>query len=306
MENNGSFLNLDDNNENVILTDSGARTRWLIQTAELSDGSEMDTLDYYVDGERHYINVMEMLTDEVNDSDFPSATPPADSVIPQPVYLGGAAADNDVAMREVLHITTTGEDNADEALRVLLFKLDEDIETAPEGAGTPPASRIVVPAINAETNLSTMIVRDGANILTLGQDYTVSARVCNNSTVVVTIRFIGKYTGQIVRTYAGTTFLTNETAEPSPSPSTSPSPSPSPSSTPGGTQTTSPSSAPQTSPSGQESAPPTDPSTEPSPVATPTPTADPTPSKAPDPANGSDANKPTPTKPPANGSDANN
>ena len=305
MENNGSFLNLDDNNENVILTDSGVRTRWLIQTAELSDGSKLDTLDYYIDGERHYINAMEMLTDEVDDSDFPSATPPADGTVPQPVFLGGEAADGEAIVREVLHFSVTGEDNADDALRVLLFKLDEDIETAPEGAGAAPASRIVVPVINAETNLSTMVIRDGANVLTLGQDYTVSAQVCNNSTVVVTIRFMGKYAGQIVRTYPGTTFLTNETTEPSPSPSTSPSPSPSPTATPGGTQTTSPSTTPQNTPSGQQSPPPTDPTTNPTPVTPPSPSIPPAttaPTNPPPPANGSDATTP-PTAPPANGSD---
>ena len=290
MENNGSFLNLDDNNENVILTDSGYRTRWLIQTAELSDGSGMDTLDYYTDGERHYITAMEMLPDEVNEADFPAGTAPEEGV-PAPAYLGGAAPETQPTQREVLHFTVAGEDNTDDALLVLLFKLDKDIETAPEGAGAPPASRIVVPAINADTDLTTMVIRDGANILTCGQDYTVTAQVYNNSTVVVTIRFIGKYTGQIVRTYAGTTFKAGQ-PEPSPSPSPEPSPSASPTPDGGGSTGNTGTETPTATPTPPQESPP---AATTAPTATAQPTQPPTqpPASTPDPNSNSNANTPS-------------
>lgn len=241
--NNGSYLNLDDSNTNVLLNDNRVRTRWRIQTTEPSQGEGFDTLDYYIDGDRHYIGAMEMLPDELTAEDFPvgssSAAPTDDNpqTVPdgQVVYIGGQAPTDQTVTRQVLHCTTTIDD--EQALWLCIFRLDDSgkYDLPSTAAETAPESRIVVPEINSETDLSTLIIRDGGNVLSPGVDYVVSARIYNGN-VIVTIHFMGRYSGQIVRTYQGVSFqgasLTEPTATPEPSASPEPSATPEPTTTP--------------------------------------------------------------------------
>ncbi len=225
--NNDAYLNLDDEDVNMLLNDNRTRTRFLLETAELADGSTLSTLTYR-NGSRYYVNAMQMAAEVITDDAFPAGTVTTDEngqttpQISDPVYLGGAAPAADQSLtREVLQFTFT--DDQGQAKQLMAFKLNEEM-AAPAGLITTLPSQITVPAISEETNLETLVIMDGDRPLMLGTDYTISARVYNNSTVVVCINFIGSYTGQIVRTYAGTLIRTNATPETTPTPSPSPTP----------------------------------------------------------------------------------
>ena len=260
--NNEVFINLADDGTNMILNDNHVKTRFLIEDAEMADGSTVQTLTY-ADNGRHYINAMQMIADAVTPDDFPatgnaSGDDVQGQVIPSGhvLYLGsGLMPESDAVAREVLQFTVSDEEA--DALQVMLFKLDSSI-AAPAASTTPATSRIVVPAVDETTNLSFLEVRDGDKILQNGVDYTVNARVYND-TVVVVVRFMGDYTGQVVRTYPGTKVLCNDVfTEASPSPSPSASPSPSPSTTPEGQATAVPTATPPTTEQGPGPVQPTD------------------------------------------------
>ena len=295
--NNEVFINLADDGTNMTLNDNHIKTRFLIEDAEMADGSTVQTLTY-ADNGRHYINAMQMIADAVTPDDFPatgneSGDDVQGQVIPSGhvLYLGsGLMPESDAVAREVLQFTVS--DNEADALQVMLFKLDSSI-AAPASSTTPATSRIVVPAVDETTNLSFLEVRDGDKILQNGVDYTVNARVYND-TVVVVVRFMGDYTGQVVRTYPGTKVLCNDVfaeASSSPSPSPSASPSPTPATTPEGQATAAPTATPPTT--GQDPGPvqPTDsPSTS---------TPEPPPSTVTEAPNITDA--PSETEPPSSG-----
>ena len=262
--NNEVFINLADDGTNMTLNDNHVKTRFLIEDAEMADGSTVQTLTY-ADNGRHYINNMQMIADAVTPDDFPatgntSGDDVQGQVIPSGhvLYLGsGLMPESDAVAREVLQFTVS--DNEADALQVMLFKLDSSI-AAPASSTAPAASRIVVPTVDETTNLSFLEVRDGDKILQNGVDYTVNARVYND-TVVVVVRFMGDYTGQVVRTYPGTKVLCNDVfteASPSPSPSASPSPSPTPAVTPEGQATAAPTATPPTTEQGPGPVQPTD------------------------------------------------
>ena len=231
LENNDSYLNLDDDDQNVVLDDDHVRTRWLIQPATLMNGEQISTLNYRNDS-RFYVSQLAKVAEALpGGAPAVTATQAPDGTTPEtasngPIYLGAAAPADTSAIRESLRFTVTTDEG--QAMQLVLFKLDPEA-AAPEGAVTAMEHTIVVPEINEETNLSTMVIRDGDKFLQLGVDYTVNARVYNESVVVI-IQFMGDYTGQIVRSYPGTTILTNEMllTTPTPAPSASPVPSPSP------------------------------------------------------------------------------
>lgn len=231
LENNGSYLNLDEDDQNVVLDDNHVRTRWLIQSATLMNGAQITTLNYRNDS-RFYVSQLAKVAETLpGGSPAVTATQAPDGTTPEtssngPVYLGVAAPADTSAIRETLRFTVSTDEG--QALQLVLFKLDEEM-TAPEGVVTTLEHTIIVPEITEETNLSTLVIRDGDKFLQLGVDYTINARVYNESVVVI-IQFIGNYSGQIVRSYPGTTILTNEMllTTPTPAPSASPIPSPSP------------------------------------------------------------------------------
>ena len=295
LENNDAYINLGDGSEAFILNDNHIRTRFLIEDVEKDDGSTVRTVTYGDDG-THYINSMEMIPDAVTPDDFPatgnaSGDDVQGQVIPSGhvLYLGsGLMPESDAVARDLLQFTTSKEPN--DALQVMLFKLDDSIQvpvTASAEGATAPAGHILVPAIDETTNLSLLQIKDGDTVLQNGIDYTVNARVYND-TVVVTVRFMGNYAGQIVRTYPGTKVLCNDVfAEVSPSPE--PSATPAPSSTPGQTEATAaPTATPLTGtepgpvqptqePAPQESTPTPAQSTPTPPQSTPNPTQEPAP-----------------------------
>ena len=223
--NHDSYLNLDDNDANMILNDNSTRTRFLIETATLANGSEISTINYRND-DRYYVTAMGAVAEVVTDDAFPAGTVDDTTQVSQPVYLGGAGAGTDQTLyRDVMHFTVSNDES--QSLQLMAFKLDDTL-AAPAGSVTTLPNQITVPAIDEETNLETLVIMDGTYPLVLGMDYTISARVYNNSTVVVSIDFIGNYSGRIVRTYTGTVIRTNATPETTPTPSPSPSPTPNP------------------------------------------------------------------------------
>ena len=306
LENNDAYINLGDNSESFILNDNHIRTRFLIEDVEKDDGSTVRTLTYGDDG-THYINSMEMIPDAVTADDFPatgnaSGDDVQGQVIPSGhvLYLGsGLMPESDAVARDLLQFTTSREPN--DALQVMLFKLDDSIQAPAPATGAAPAvsaGHILVPAIDETTNLSLLQIKDGSTVLQNGIDYTVNARVYND-TVVVTVRFMGNYSGQIVRTYPGTKVLCNDVfaeVSPSPEPSASPSPSLLPSSTPGQTEATAaPTATPPTTVTEpgpvqptQEPGPQQSQSTPEPPQSTPNPTQEPAPTQQPAPPSGNE------------------
>ena len=229
--NNDRYLNLDDDDQNVILNDNHVRTRWLIENATLANGSQIATLSYRND-DRFYVSQMAKVAETLpGGAAAVTATQAPDGTTPEtastgPIYLGVAAPADTSAIRETLRFAVTTDQG--QALQLVLFQVQEGL-TAPEGVVSTLEHAINIPEIDEETNLSTLLVRDGDKTLQLGVDYTINARVFNESVVVI-FQFIGNYTGQIVRTYEGTTILTNDMrlTTPTPAPSSSPIPSPSP------------------------------------------------------------------------------
>lgn len=232
--NNEAYLNLADDGQTMILNDNSVKTRFLIENAEMADGTELQTITY-ADSGRHYINSMEMTTDTITAEDFPAVdesgngssdddtpgqTIPSGSVL----YVGsGVMPESDTVSRDVLQFTVS--DNSNDSLQIMLFKLNESIQ-APAASTMAASNRIIVPPIDETTNLSFLEVRDGDTILQNGVDYTINVRVYNNN-VIVTIQFMGNYSGQVVRTYPGTKVLCNDIIEePSPSPEPTESPAP--------------------------------------------------------------------------------
>jgi hypothetical protein len=61
LSNNEKFLNLDDDNANVILNDNADRTRWLYGAVEVSDGDDFNTLTYAVSPDLYYANELKMV-----------------------------------------------------------------------------------------------------------------------------------------------------------------------------------------------------------------------------------------------------
>lgn len=227
--NNDRYLNTDDSLANVILTDNHVRTRWLIQTAKLADGSEISTVNYR-DEDRYYVSSLSTVVEAISDSLFPAGEVPAEPnpLAAQVTYLGTSAPADQTMLREALRFTVTKDETL--AQQIVLFKLDPDA-AAPAEMATALPSRIVVPALDENSNLGALDIRDGDALLQLGVDYTIAAKVYNNSTVVVVITFIGKYTGQVVRTYPGTFFRTDASQMP-------PTPTPEPTATPAPTSNT--------------------------------------------------------------------
>ena len=215
----------------MILNDNRVRTRWLIQTAKLLDGSEIATLNYRNDS-RYYVDQLAMMAETLpGGTPAVAATQSPDGATPGtagtgPMYIGTTAPADTSAVRQYLRFTVTTEES--QSLQLVLFKLDEELQ-APDGVVTSLEHSIAVPEINKDTNLSALAIRDGDKVLQLGVDYAVNARIYNGSVVVV-IQFMGDYTGQIVRTFPGTTFVVDGTVvtTPTPAPSASPVPSPSP------------------------------------------------------------------------------
>ena len=219
--NHDRYLNLDDSNANMILDDNRTRTRFLYETAKMANGSEISTLTYRNDS-RYYVTDMGLAAEVVTDAAFPAGTVDENTQVSQPTYLGGAVPAADQSLyRDVMRFTLS--DDQSMSKQLVAFKLNEGL-TVPAGVVTTLTNQVTVPAINQDTNLETMVIMDGSYPLVLGVDYTISARVYNNSTVVVSIDFIGNYTGRIVRTYPGTLIRTNATPETTPTPEPSPTP----------------------------------------------------------------------------------
>lgn len=223
--NHDRYLNTDEGLANIILTDNHIRTRWLIQTATLADGSEISTLNYR-DEDRYYVSAFGNVVETLSDGLFPAGEVPAEPnpLAAQVTYLGTAAPADQTMLRETLRFSVTTDETL--AQQIVLFKLDPDV-TLPASAQAVTTSSITVPVIDENSDLSMLDIRDGGSLLQLGVDYTVAAKVYNNSTVVVVISFMGKYTGQVVRTYPGTFFRTDASQTP-PTPSPEPSPTPAP------------------------------------------------------------------------------
>ena len=219
LQNNGRYLNTDDDHTHIILTDNSVRTRWLVATAELSDGTELTTLNYR-DPDRYYVSGFGMEYQALADSMFEAGT--GEAAPAGVAYLGTDAPADQTLVQEVLRFAVTTDQT--QALQLAIFKLDAD-RSVPADVQTNVAHRITVPAIDANSDLSALDIRDGETPLQLGVDYTIAAKVYNNSTVVVVVTFIGNYSGQVVRTYPGTSFRTDST-QPTPSPEPTATPAP--------------------------------------------------------------------------------
>ena len=233
LKNNDRYLNLDDNDQNVVLDDNGTRTRWLVEPATLGNGTTASILNYRNDS-RYYVNQMSMVSETLagaapvaTPTQAPDGTTPAAEVT-GPVYVGMAAPADTSVILQKLGFTVTTEQS--QTMQLVLFKLNEGM-TAPEGTVNVLQHNIIIPEITEGTNLSTLAIRDGDIFLQLGVDYILNARVVDDHVVVV-IQFMGSYSGQIVRTYSGTTIVTNDMPAPSATPESSPSATPT--ATPGG------------------------------------------------------------------------
>lgn len=217
LANNGSYLNTDANLANIILTDNSVRTRWLVETATLADGSQISTLNYR-DNDRFYVTDLSVAVEAVTDAMFPAGETPAEPnpLASQVTYVGTAAPADQTMLRQTLRFAVSKDQTL--AQKVMVFKMDTE-RAVPDGVQTSIANRVTVPILDENSDLSNLDIRDGDLLLQLGVDYTVAAKVYNNSTVVVVISFMGKYTGQVVRTYEGTFFRTDPNqATPSPEP----------------------------------------------------------------------------------------
>lgn len=207
LKNNDRYLNLDDSSANVILNDNKGPTRWLLETAEQENGTTINTITYR-NPDRYYVSALGMVGQTLVPAGGSQAT-----------YLGGELAGDGSVVSSVLQFTVTSEEKS--AMQVVLFKQDGSIQLPATNA---VSSRISVSEIDETVNLSALTVKDGDQVLQMGTDYIVSAQVYNE-TVVVVIHFIGNYTGQIVRTYAGTSFRTSENDPiPTPEPTATPAP----------------------------------------------------------------------------------
>jgi hypothetical protein len=106
LENHEKFLNLDEDNENVVMDENNERTRWLYETVDVEDGDDFNTLTYVVSPDTYYSEVLEMVAQALNESE-----------------AEGADADN----KQVLQFTMT--DDQDKAITVVLFQLSSSEET---------------------------------------------------------------------------------------------------------------------------------------------------------------------------------
>lgn len=234
LANHDRYINIDDAGQAMTLTDNSIRTRWLVQTAKLADGTEISTLNYR-DSDKYYVSSLGMEYQVLTDAMFPAGTLTEGATVSSPAFLGGAVPADQSLLREQLHFAVSKEES--QALQLVLFELDSD-RAVPEDVETVLTHRVTVPMLDGFSNLGALDVRDGDKVLQLGTDYTVAARVFNNSTVAVVITFTGNYSGQIVRTYAGTTFRT-DASQPTPAPEATPSPTPAPTQPPSGGGTSS-------------------------------------------------------------------
>jgi hypothetical protein len=74
LSNNEKFLNLDDDNANVILNDNADRTRWLYGTVEVSDGDDFNTLSYAVSPDLYYANELKMVDTQITETEGEQTT----------------------------------------------------------------------------------------------------------------------------------------------------------------------------------------------------------------------------------------
>ncbi|MCD8321265.1 MAG: PT domain-containing protein [Oscillospiraceae bacterium] len=136
LSNNRVYLNLDEDNSNVVLDDNDVRTRWLFETITTEDGEETTVLTYMEDSTVYYVNAMYMATDTTE----------------------AEAAAGNTDQTDGLRFTVTTESG--EALTFILFQVTDGVLDESTGlisgilVATPTPAPTAVTSTNSSSNSS--------------------------------------------------------------------------------------------------------------------------------------------------------
>lgn len=122
LENNEKYLNLDNENENVVMDDNDYRTRWLYEEVEVDDDTTIDTLTYRISPDSYYAEVFELVKDEADEAEAVEGEEPAEDETAED-------EEEPAAKPNFTYSVTTDEEKA---LELVIFRLDDgtaDVDT---------------------------------------------------------------------------------------------------------------------------------------------------------------------------------